>query len=100
VVGYLRPVPPLLPLVLQPGSVTWPRSTGERGTAGPAHDLPRPGYGTPATWVTGDEVYSADRGLGPDLERRQIGYVLAVTGSHQVTTGAGRLPGPPDRQPP
>jgi SRSO17 transposase len=45
--------------------------------------------GTPAAWVTGDEVYGADPGLRADLERRQIGYVLAVAASHQVTTVAG-----------
>jgi SRSO17 transposase len=58
--------------------------------------------GTPAAWVTGDEVYGADPGLRADLERRQIGYVLALAASHQVATGAGtsqastiaaRLPG-------
>jgi SRSO17 transposase len=45
--------------------------------------------GTPAAWVTGDEVYGADPGLRADLERRQTGYVLAVSVSHQVVTGAG-----------
>jgi SRSO17 transposase len=45
--------------------------------------------GTPAAWVTGDEVYGADPGLRADLERRQIGYVLAVAASHQVSTAAG-----------
>ena len=45
--------------------------------------------GTPATWVTGDEVYGADPGLRADLERRQIGYVLAVTSACQVATAAG-----------
>jgi SRSO17 transposase len=45
--------------------------------------------GTPAAWVTGDEVYGADPGLRADLERRQTGYVLAVAASHQVTTAAG-----------
>ena len=58
--------------------------------------------GTPAAWVTGDEVYGADPGLRTDLERRQTGYVLAVSASHQVLTAAGacaarqlaaRLPG-------
>ncbi len=57
--------------------------------------------GTPAAWVTGDEVYGADPGLRADLERRRIGYVLAVAATHRVTTGAatcqarqiaGRLP--------
>ena len=45
--------------------------------------------GTPAAWVTGDEVYGADPGLRADLERRQIGYVLAVAASHRVATAAG-----------
>jgi SRSO17 transposase len=45
--------------------------------------------GTPAAWVTGDEVYGADPGLRADLERRQIGYVLAVAATHQVATAAG-----------
>jgi len=45
--------------------------------------------GTPAAWVTGDEVYGADPGLRADLERRRTGYVLAVAASHQVTTAAG-----------
>ena len=45
--------------------------------------------GTPAAWVTGDEVYGADPGLRADLERRRIGYVLAVAASHRVTTAAG-----------
>jgi SRSO17 transposase len=45
--------------------------------------------GTPAAWVAGDEVYGADPSLRSDLEDRQIGYVLAVAKSHQVSTGAG-----------
>ena len=45
--------------------------------------------GTPAAWVTGDEVYGADPGLRADLERRQTGYVLAVAASRRVTTAAG-----------
>ncbi|HTQ88567.1 MAG TPA: IS701 family transposase [Streptosporangiaceae bacterium] len=58
--------------------------------------------GTPAAWVTADEVYGADPGLRADLERRQTGYVLAVAASHKVATAAGtctarelaaRLPG-------
>ena len=46
--------------------------------------------GIPAAWVTGDEVYGADPGLRADLERRRVGYVLAVAASHQVATAAGR----------
>jgi SRSO17 transposase len=45
--------------------------------------------GTPAAWITGDEVYGADPGLRADLERRRMGYVLAVAAAHRVTTGAG-----------
>jgi SRSO17 transposase len=45
--------------------------------------------GTPAAWVTGDEVYGAHPGLRADLERRRIGYVLAVAATHQVSTAAG-----------
>jgi SRSO17 transposase len=45
--------------------------------------------GTPAAWVTGDEVYGTDPHLRADLERRQTGYVLAVAASHQVSTAAG-----------
>jgi SRSO17 transposase len=44
--------------------------------------------GTPAAWVTGDEVYGADPDLRADLERRRTGYVLAVAASHRVTTAA------------
>ena len=46
-------------------------------------------YHTPVGWVTGDEVYGAGPYLRADLERRQIGYVLAVSASHPVVTGAG-----------
>ena len=49
--------------------------------------------GTPAAWVTGDEVYGADPGLRADLEARQTGYVLAVAATRQVTTAAGRCQG-------
>jgi SRSO17 transposase len=45
--------------------------------------------GTPAAWVTADEVYGADPGLRADLECRQTGYVLAVAVTHRVATGAG-----------
>jgi SRSO17 transposase len=43
--------------------------------------------GLQAAWVAGDEVYGADPGLRASLERRQVGYVLAVARSHQVTAG-------------
>jgi SRSO17 transposase len=33
---------------------------------------------TPASWVTGDEVYGADPGLRASLEERGVCYVLAV----------------------
>jgi SRSO17 transposase len=46
--------------------------------------------GVPAAWVAGDEVYGADSGLRADLEKRRIGYVLAVSRDHRVTTGAGK----------
>jgi SRSO17 transposase len=40
--------------------------------------------GVPAAWVTGDEVYGADPGLRAELERRGVGYVLAVACDHRV----------------
>ena len=40
--------------------------------------------GVPAAWVTGDEVYGADPALRAELERRGIGYVLAVACDHPV----------------
>ena len=48
--------------------------------------------GTPAAWVTGDEVYGADPGLRADLERRKIGYVLAVAVSHPSTRSHAPTP--------
>src|SRR5439155_24453592 len=45
--------------------------------------------GVPAAWVAGDEVYGADPDLRAYLERRRIGYVLAVAASHRVATAAG-----------
>lgn len=45
--------------------------------------------GVSASWVAGDEVYGADPGLRGDLERRGMGYVLAVACNHQVTTELG-----------
>jgi SRSO17 transposase len=41
----------------------------------------------PAAWVTGDEVYGANPGLGAELETRGIGYVLAVACDHRVGFG-------------
>ena len=48
--------------------------------------------GVPAAWATGDEVYGGDPGLRADLERRRIGYVLAVAVTHRVATAAGTCP--------
>ena len=42
--------------------------------------------GVPARWVTGDEVYGGNPTLRGDLEKRQVGYVLAVACDHHVTT--------------
>jgi SRSO17 transposase len=44
--------------------------------------------GTPAGWVTGDEVYGADPGLRAGVEERGVCYVLAVAKSHPVATSA------------
>ncbi|GLW74687.1 transposase [Kitasatospora phosalacinea] len=43
----------------------------------------------PAAWVTGDEVYGGDPHLSAELERRQIGYVLAVSRKRPIATRAG-----------
>jgi SRSO17 transposase len=45
--------------------------------------------GTPAAWVTADEVYGQDPKLRAELARRGLGYVLAVAKSHPVTTAIG-----------
>src|SRR5829696_698102 len=47
--------------------------------------------GVPARWVTGDEVYGVDPQLRADLERRRVGYVLAVARDHPVPTAAGPI---------
>jgi SRSO17 transposase len=47
--------------------------------------------GVPTTWVTADEVYGSDPGLRAELERRRVGYVLAVARDYQVPTSAGRI---------
>ncbi len=47
--------------------------------------------GTPAGWVSGDEVYGADPQLRAGIEERQVSYVLAVAKSHPVATAAGTL---------
>ncbi len=44
--------------------------------------------GTPARWATGDEVYGADPALRAELEKRQLGYVLAVARSHRLPIAA------------
>lgn len=43
----------------------------------------------PAKWVAGDEVYGGNPTLRGDLEKRQVGYVLAVACDHHVTTATG-----------
>jgi SRSO17 transposase len=57
--------------------------------------------GVSVGWVTGDEVYGQDPALRRDLIGRGIGYVLAVSRDHRVSTKigtrraveiAGRLP--------
>ena len=47
--------------------------------------------GTPARWMTADEVYGADPGLRAECERRGLGYVLAVARGHRVPTAAGPI---------
>jgi SRSO17 transposase len=47
--------------------------------------------GTPTRWVAGDEVYGDNPHLRSALEARPIGYVLAVSSTHQVTTPAGKF---------
>ncbi|MGP3977844.1 hypothetical protein ACTWQF_28270 [Streptomyces sp. 8N114] len=41
--------------------------------------------------MAGDEVHGGNLHLRTELERREIGYVLAVAHDHQVTTSAGKL---------
>ena len=48
--------------------------------------------GTPAAWVTADEVYGQDPALRAELACRGLGYVLAVAKSHPVTTPASTCP--------
>lgn len=47
--------------------------------------------GVAASWVAGDEVYGGNPHLRTELEKRQIGYVLAVACDHQITTRAGKF---------
>jgi len=49
------------------------------------------GAGHRAGWVAADEVYGGNPKLRSALEERQVGYVLAVACSHEVTTGAGKF---------
>jgi SRSO17 transposase len=46
--------------------------------------------GVPAGWVTGDEVYGQDPRLRAELERRGVGYVLAVSCATRVRINNGR----------
>ncbi|MFJ8856694.1 IS701 family transposase [Streptomyces sp. NPDC102437] len=43
----------------------------------------------PAAWAAGDEVYGNNPKLRAALEKRQLGYVLAVSSTHRVPTPAG-----------
>ena len=42
-------------------------------------------------WVAANEVYGGNPKLRSALEERQVGYVLAVACSHEVTTDAGKF---------
>ncbi|TSB32014.1 IS701 family transposase [Streptomyces benahoarensis] len=44
-----------------------------------------------AGWVAADEVYGGNPKLRSALEERQVGYVLAIACSHELTTGAGKF---------
>jgi len=48
--------------------------------------------GTPAGWVSADEVYGQDPQLRAEVARRGLGYVLAVRKSHVVITPIGPRP--------
>lgn len=45
--------------------------------------------GVPAGWVAADEVYGSNPTLRGDLEKRRVGYVLAVACDHRVSTATG-----------
>jgi SRSO17 transposase len=45
--------------------------------------------GTPARWVSADEVYGQDPALRAELARLGLGYVLAIPRRHLVSTGIG-----------
>ena len=46
---------------------------------------------TPASWVTGDEVYGADPHLRAAIRGHGLGYVLMVAATHTVPTHRGPL---------
>jgi SRSO17 transposase len=48
--------------------------------------------GVPAAWVAGDEVYGNDPRLRAELERRGIGYVLAVACDHPASSAGTTQP--------
>jgi hypothetical protein len=50
-----------------------------------------PDAGHRVGWAAGDEVYGGNPKLRAALEERQVGYVLAVACSHEVTTDAGKF---------
>jgi hypothetical protein len=45
--------------------------------------------GVPAAWASGDEVYGDTPHRRAVLERRQLGYVLAISSTHRVPAAAG-----------
>jgi SRSO17 transposase len=47
--------------------------------------------GVPFGWVTADEAYGDNGPLRRYLETKQVGYVMAVSRSHQIVTGAGKI---------
>ena len=47
--------------------------------------------GMPFGWVTADEAYGDNGPLRRFLEQHQLGYVLAVSRSHQINAGAGKV---------
>src|ERR1019366_10048440 len=68
------------------------QSASAKPKAGSDGDRPGPGRWDAEGWVAEDEVYGANPGLGADLERRQIGYVLAWPGPGRWATGARPAP--------
>ncbi len=47
--------------------------------------------GTPAAWVAGDEVYGGDAKLRAKVRGHQLGYVMQIAASRQVTTRVGKV---------